>query len=86
MKDGGLVQMVLDLMKTVWKEKYVPQEWVDAILIPISKKGNLGCCDNWWGIALLDVMGKVVASVVQGRLQKLAEKVLPESQCGFRKE
>ena len=30
-------------------------------------------------------MGKVVARVIQGRLQKLAEKDLPESQCGFRR-
>ena len=47
--------MVLDLVKAVWKDKCVPQKWVDAILIPIPKKGNLCCCDNWWGIALLDV-------------------------------
>ena len=58
---------------------------LDAILIPIPKKGNLRCCDNWRGIALLDVMGKVVARVIQGRLHKLAERVLPESQCGFRR-
>ena len=30
-------------------------------------------------------MGKVAARVVQGRLQALAEDVLLESQCGFRK-
>ena len=30
-------------------------------------------------------MGKVVARVIQGRLHKLAERVLPESQCGFRR-
>ena len=85
MKDGEFGQMVLDLVKAVWKDKCVPQEWVDSILIPIPKKGNLCCCDNWRGIALLDVMGKVMARVIQGRLQKLAERVLPESQCGFRR-
>ena len=39
-KDGALGQMVLDLVKAVWKDKRVPQEWIDAILIPIPKKGN----------------------------------------------
>ena len=62
----------------------VPQEWVDAITVPIPKKGNLHCCDNWRGIALLDVAGKLVARVVQNRLQVLAERELPESLCGFR--
>ena len=72
-------------MGAVWEEHSVPQEWVDAILVPIPKKGNLQCCDNWRGIALLDVVGKLVARVVQTRLQKLAENELPESQCGFRR-
>ena len=85
MKGGEFGQMVLDLVKAVWKNKHVPQEWVDAILIPIPRKGNLHCFDNWRGIALLDVMGKVVAKVIQGRLQKLAERLLPECQCGFRR-
>ena len=79
------VGMLTDLVSTVWKERRVPQEWADAILIPIPKKGNLQSCDNWRGIALLDMVGKVVARIVQSRLQVLAEKELPESQCGFRR-
>ena len=53
--------------------------------MPIPKKGDFGKCDNWRGVALLEVVGKVVAKVLQGRLQQLAEEELPESQCGFRK-
>ena len=30
-------------------------------------------------------MGKVFARILQDRLQVVAEKILPESQCGFRK-
>ncbi len=54
--------------------------------MPIPKKGDLSQCDNWRGIALLDVVGKVVARVIQTRLQTVAEDVLPESQCGFRRQ
>ena len=36
-------------------------------------------------ISLLKVAGKVFARILQDRLQVVAEKVLPESQCGFRK-
>ena len=32
-----------------------------------------------------DIVGKVVATVLQDRLQKIADIELPESQCGFRK-
>ena len=69
----------------IWKEHSVPSDWCDAILVPMPKKGNLSGCDNWHGISLLDDAGKVVARVLQGRLQTLAEEELPESQCGFRK-
>ena len=74
---------LLDLIHTVWKERQVPRKWADAILVPIPKKGNLKSCDNWRGIALLDVVGKVVARILQERLQRVAEAELPESQCGF---
>ena len=82
-----LLEAVVQLRngKDVWKEGMVPADWSDAVLIPIPNKGDLSQCDNWRGIALLDVVGKVVARVIQGRLQKLAEDELPESQCGFRK-
>ena len=57
-KSEDFVCMLTDLLSAVWEERRVPQEWVDAILIPIPKKGNLHCCDNWRGIALLDVVEK----------------------------
>ena len=49
-----------------------------------SPKKVTSQCDNWWGISLLDVMGKVFTKVILMRLQKVAEEVLPDSQCGFR--
>jgi len=76
--------ILLDLVNTVWEEQDVPRDWSDAVLIPIPKKGDLSSCDNWRGISLLEVVGKVMAKILQGRLQQLAETELPESQCGFR--
>lgn len=84
-KCNDFVDMLKDLLQNVWTERRVPQEWVDAILVPIPKKGNLTLCDNWRGIALLDVVGKLVARIVQNRLQIVSERELPESQCGFRR-
>ena len=61
------------------------EDWRDAVVVPIPKKGDLRSCDNWRGISLLDVVGKLLARIVQERLQVIGERVLPESQCGFRK-
>ena len=82
--NGDFMLMLTELVRAAWKEAHVPQDCWDAILVPIPKKGNLRC-DNWRGIALLDVVGKLVARVVQNRLQQLAERELPESLCGFRR-
>ena len=84
---GGaeLWDRLLELMREVWAEKEAVGDWKDAEIVPIPKKGDLRLCDNWRGISLLDVAGKVFARVMQERLQTIAETVLPESQCGFRK-
>ena len=84
---GGtdLWDRVLEVIKQVWEDGKVVRDWQDAVVIPIPKKGDLKQCDNWRGISLLDVIGKILARIVQERLQMIADKVLPESQSGFRK-
>ena len=79
-----LLDYLVVLFQSVWSEGSVPQEWKDALIVPIPKKGDLSLCDNWRGISLLDLGGKVFAKIIQQRLQSVAERVLPESQCGFR--
>ena len=76
---------LLELLRLVWAESAVVSDWRDAVIVPIPKKGNLKLCDNWRGISLLDVVGKLFARILQDRLQGLAEDILPESQSGFRR-
>ena len=86
-KCGGTecFEHMLELFQEVWKEQHVPAGWRDALIVPIPKKGDLTMCDNWRGISLLDVTGKVFARILQERLQSVVEDQLPDSQCGFRK-
>ena len=57
----------------------------DAKIVTLYKnKGERSDCNNYRGISLLSIVGKAFARVVLNRLQKLAERVYPESQCGFR--
>ena len=79
-----LLAYLVQLFSSVWESKVVPQDWRDALLVPVPKKGNLSLCDNWRGISLLDVVGKVFAKVIQQRLQVVVEEVVADSQCGFR--
>ena len=49
-----------------------------------KRKRNESKCDNYQGISLLAVAGKIFAKVLLSRLQLLANYITPESQCGFR--
>lgn len=84
--DGSseLHNRLLSLMVMVWSEGGVVKDWRNAIVVPIPKKGDLHSCDNWRGISLLDVVGKLFARIMQYQLQSLADDLLPDSQRGFR--
>ena len=73
------------LLGDIWAKGSVVDDWRNAVVVPVPKKGDLRCCDNWRGISLLDVAGKVFVRVMQDRLQVMAEEILPDSQCGFRR-
>lgn len=85
-RHGGpeLWDRILKPMKQVWEDGKVVSDWQGAVIVPIPKKDDLKCCDNWRGISLLDVVGKLLARILKERLEVIADRV-PESQCGFRK-
>ena len=40
------LEMAWNVVTSVWRERAVPKEWVDAIIVPIPKKVNLRLCDK----------------------------------------
>ena len=63
----------------------MPQELRDSKILTLYKnKGERSDCNNYRGISLLSIVGKAIARILLVRLQKVADKVYPESQCGFR--
>ena len=55
------------------------------MVISIYKKGDRSNCGNYRGISLLSTAGKILAKFLLKKLQTIAEVILPESQCGFRR-
>ena len=53
--------------------------------MPLSKKGDPTNIDNYRCTSLLSLPGKVFAIVLENILQKWADGLLMEGQCGFRK-
>ncbi|XP_073986277.1 uncharacterized protein [Rhodnius prolixus] len=76
---------IYDLILEVWLEERMPREWASAMIFPIHKKGNRLKCSNYRGISLLSVVYKILATLITERVSIVAERVLGEYQCGFRK-
>ena len=72
------------LILKIWDTKTNPQDFKDVIIVTIFKKEDREDCNNYRGISLLSIVGKIFALILLYRLLELAEEVLPESQCGFR--
>ncbi|KAK7091340.1 hypothetical protein V1264_009034 [Littorina saxatilis] len=89
-KEGGaaLTVRLHQLFLLMWELESIPQEFKDASIIHLYKrKGNRQACDNHRGISLLSIAGKILARILLNRLTAhLDQGLLPESQCGFRKE
>ena len=70
----------------MWKEERVPIDWARGIIVPIHKEGEKENVDNYRGITLLSVVGKLYSSVLNNRISSWLEKKnkLVEEQGGFR--
>ena len=75
----------LHVAVSIWQSESVPEDWVKQLTIPLHKKGAHDHCDNFRGIALLSIPGKIFCRVIQKRLAERGNQLLRESQCGFRK-
>ena len=63
----------------------VPQDWRDADVCPLFKKGKKDKAENYRPVSLTSIVGKVLESIIKNRLVKHLEKhkLLKTSQHGF---
>ena len=72
------------LCKQIWTTEKYSENWRKAIIVPIYKKQDKLCCDNYRGISLLCHSEKIIASVILNRIRQKTGVVLSEAQAGFR--
>ena len=63
-----------------------PSEWSESVILPIYKKGDVNSPNNYRGISLLNVGGKLYSYILNKCLTQWIEdnKMLNEAQAGFR--
>ena len=87
LKYGGkdVIEWIFELLTEIWRERKVPNDWKKSVLVPLHKKKDQTVCDNYRGISLLSVPGKVFCLVLLNRLEHIIDPQLQETQCGFRR-
>ncbi len=77
------VEMLYSLFEEIWEKQEIPAEWKEGYLIKIPKKGDLSRYDNFRGITLLSVPGKVLNRIILERMKGEVDKTLREEEAGF---
>ena len=74
-----------DLFNLSLQSAIVPQDWRDAIVCPLFKKGSKAKAENYRPVSLTSIVGKLCESIVKDRIVQhlLEHKLLKNSQHGF---
>ena len=75
------------LFKLSLEKGKVPQQWKDANVIPLFKKGKKDKCENYRPVSLTCIVCKILESIIKDMLVDHLEryKLLEDSQHGFTK-
>ena len=80
------VRWLTRVIQAVWRDKKIPDEWKESVMVPIfKKKGNIHECGNYRGIKLLSHCMKIMERIIDARIREIVEHQLGEEQFGFRK-
>ena len=85
-KYGGnkLLNSMYELVRQVWEEERMPEEWKETIIIPIHKRGDRDRCANYKEIALRNAAYKILSDIILGKIKPYIGKVTGSYQNGFR--
>src|SRR5690348_8320710 len=86
MEGRTLAQRPGDSAKKMFRLERIPIDWARGLIFPIHKEGDPRVPDNYRGITLLSVVGKIYAMVINKRITTWCEarNILADEQAGFR--
>ena len=77
---------ILETLNECWRNETLISDVNDARLAIKYKKGGTDLPQNYRPIALLSIIYKLLASVIQARISSKMDEALDEHQFGFRKK
>jgi len=89
LKYGGdtMEESVWKLCQIMFNLEQIPRDWGRGIISPIHKDGDERIPDNYRGITLLSIVGKLYSSILSKRVSQWCEEEgkISEEQAGFRR-
>jgi len=76
---------LLRFVNNIYRENHIPNEWRNAVITPIFKKGDRREHKNYRGISILNTCNKICSKILNMKLEKYSEVFMTETQNGFRK-
>ena len=85
-KEGGevLYKQLSRLFTNCLRQRTIPKEWNNAIIILLHKKGDVKDINNYRPISLLSHMSKLFTKVIKNRIEKQLDINQAREQAGFR--
>ena len=77
----------MKLFNTLFDNGIFPQNWTESLILPVFKKGDINNPNNYRGISISDISGKLFSMIINSRLQEYVEEnnITGDHQAGFRK-
>ena len=64
------------LFSRIWEEEVIPQDWEEGLIIKLAKRSDLKNCNNWRGISLFSVPGKIFLRIIASRIATCIDELL----------
>jgi len=80
----ALSNRLLEIINKCWKERSIPEEWGQARVKSLFKKGKRDKSSNYGGISLLNSGYNIDGKIFTQRFKTVLEAILLEEQNGFK--
>jgi hypothetical protein len=64
------IQWLYQVLRIIWTENKIPEDWYKEIIIPIYEKGDRKQCGNYRGITLLCQTFKIYNRILKNKMIK----------------
>ena len=85
--DDNMLEVIAPILNNIFDSGNFPEEWALGVIVILYKDGTKSDLNNYRGITLLSMLGKILIGVLNNRLWEVVNKyeILRENQAGFRR-